>query len=150
MATDLAGRRVLELGCGLGLPAIAAAHAGAVVLATDWAEDALAFAARNAARNGVRVQTALLAWDRPETLASRQFDIVLGADLLYEQRNAAPLLTLLDRALAPEGFALVADPGRRHAHVFLEAARRAGWVVDSGSAADLPQGAIHRLWREQP
>ena len=38
---DLAGRRVLELGCGLALPSFAAALGGADVLATDWAPEAL-------------------------------------------------------------------------------------------------------------
>ena len=148
--SDLAGRHVLEVGCGLGLPAVAAAHAGAFVLATDWAGDALTFVARNAARNGVRVQTALLAWQHPEALASRRFDIVLGADLLYEERNAVPLLGVLDRVLAREGFALLVDPGRRHAPAFLETARRAGWAIDSSPAEEVPQGAVHRLWRERP
>src|SRR5215211_8113628 len=49
----LTGRRTIELGCGLGLPAIAAAAAGARVLATDWSRDAVAITARNAERNGV-------------------------------------------------------------------------------------------------
>ena len=40
-ARELRGLRVLELGCGLGLPALAAALRGADVLATDWAEDAI-------------------------------------------------------------------------------------------------------------
>ena len=43
---DLAGRRVLELGAGLGLPSLAAALRGADVLATDWADDAVALLAR--------------------------------------------------------------------------------------------------------
>src|SRR5438876_2864610 len=38
----LAGTRVLELGCGLGLPSLAAAFGGADVLATDWSPDAIA------------------------------------------------------------------------------------------------------------
>src|SRR5687768_7816263 len=37
----LAGVRVLELGCGLGMPSLAAALGGAHVLATDWAPDAI-------------------------------------------------------------------------------------------------------------
>ena len=49
----LTGRRTIELGCGLGLPAIAAAAAGGRVVATDWAPDAVAITARNADRNGV-------------------------------------------------------------------------------------------------
>src|SRR5215218_11387501 len=43
----LAGARVVELGCGLGLPSIAAARAGATVLATDESTEALELAARN-------------------------------------------------------------------------------------------------------
>ena len=41
VALDLTGRRVLELGAGLGLPSLAAAVRGGEVLATDWAEDAI-------------------------------------------------------------------------------------------------------------
>ncbi|MGH2999057.1 MAG: 50S ribosomal protein L11 methyltransferase, partial [Gaiellaceae bacterium] len=51
-ARELRGLRVLELGCGLGLPALAAALRGANVLATDWAEDAIELLQRNAERNG--------------------------------------------------------------------------------------------------
>ena len=49
----LRGARTLELGCGLALPSIAAALAGARVVATDWSPDALELAELNAARNGV-------------------------------------------------------------------------------------------------
>ncbi|HSD79611.1 MAG TPA: 50S ribosomal protein L11 methyltransferase, partial [Solirubrobacteraceae bacterium] len=65
---SLGGRRVLELGCGLGLPSVVAALAGADVLATDWAPDALAFAARNARANGVAIRTARVAWAEPAAL----------------------------------------------------------------------------------
>ena len=47
----LEGKRVLELGCGLGLSGIAAAAAGARVTMTDYDEDALLFARFNAALN---------------------------------------------------------------------------------------------------
>ncbi len=48
------GTRVLELGCGLALPSLAAARAGASVLATDASTDAVAFAAHGMAFNEVR------------------------------------------------------------------------------------------------
>src|SRR3954468_16537412 len=54
-ARALRGARVLELGCGLGLPSLAVALAGGRPLATDWAPDALAAVERNAARNGLAV-----------------------------------------------------------------------------------------------
>src|SRR5438874_6332880 len=54
----LRGLRVVELGCGLAVPSIAAARAGASVLATDECAEALALVDRNAHLNGVRVETA--------------------------------------------------------------------------------------------
>src|SRR6266536_793374 len=65
-----AGRRVLELGCGLGLPSIAAALEGASVLATDWSADAVAFAAANASRNRAALRTAVCSWTHPEPLVA--------------------------------------------------------------------------------
>src|SRR6476661_8645367 len=53
---DVRGLDVLELGCGLGVPSLVAARGGARVLATDWAEDALALLRANAARNGVALE----------------------------------------------------------------------------------------------
>src|SRR5919206_521759 len=65
---SLRGARTLELGCGLGLPSIAAALAGGRVLATDWSADAVAFAAANAARNRVALSTAVVNWTEPAPL----------------------------------------------------------------------------------
>src|ERR671935_2481304 len=50
---SLRGRRVVELGCGLAVPSIVAARAGAAVLATDSSAEALTLVARNAAENDV-------------------------------------------------------------------------------------------------
>jgi predicted nicotinamide N-methyase len=146
-ALDLRGQRVLEVGCGLALPAFAAALAGAEVLATDWAPEALELVGANAERNDLRVHTALLDWlERPFGRAPG-FDLVLAADVLYEERNAAPLLALLATLVAGGGAALVADPGRRHAPAFFEAARRSGWFAEPLPAPEIPAGAITRLRR---
>lgn len=119
---DLDGRRVIELGCGLGLPSIAAARAGAHVLATDIAEDAVEVAARNAAENGLTIETAVADWSDPDELVARgPFDLIIAADVLYERQNVAALLSLLPR-LATE--AVIADPGRPASHPFLEQAER--------------------------
>ena len=122
----LDGLRVVELGCGLAVPSIAAARAGATVLATDASTEALPLVERNARENGVRVQTAALDWAEPGTLVRRgPFDLVLAADVLYEQESVEPLLALLPR-LAPEVW--LADPGRAPADVFLARARER-WTV---------------------
>jgi predicted nicotinamide N-methyase len=115
---NLADLRVLELGCGLGLPSIVAALGGAQVLATDWSPEALEVAAANAARNRAEVETALVSWSGPETLLrAAPWDLVLGADLLYERRNVDQLLELLPRL---GGEILLAEPGRPPAARFFD------------------------------
>jgi predicted nicotinamide N-methyase len=119
---DLRGLRVVELGCGLAAPSIAAARAGASVLATDEAPEALELVARNAQLNDVQVETARVHWSDPEELTARgSFDLVLAADVLYERTAVAQLLALLPR-LAPRIW--LADPGRPAAEPFLEQARK--------------------------
>lgn len=125
-ARDVKRLRVLELGCGLGLPSIAAALGGADVLATDWAPEALDITRRNAERNAAQVETLLADWSRPATLLERTpFDLVLCADVLYEARNVDALLKLLPK-LAPE--VLLGEPGRATAARFFESAER-DWLL---------------------
>jgi predicted nicotinamide N-methyase len=140
----LRGARTLELGCGLGLPSIAAALAGGRVLATDWSEEAIEMTAANAERNDAYVETLVCSWTEPAPLLARApWDLVLASDVLYERRNGDALLGLLPR-LGPEVW--LADPGRSAAAPFLEAA--AGeWEIASTTAAELPNGAVHRLRR---
>jgi predicted nicotinamide N-methyase len=109
---------VLELGCGLGLPALTAALRGADVLATDWADDAIELLRRNAELNGVFLRVARVRWSEPEPLLrAAPWDLVLGADLLYEARNAEQLAELLPRL---GGEVLLAEPGRPYAKELLE------------------------------
>jgi len=129
-ARALKGARVLELGCGLGLPSLAAALAGGRVLATDWSPQAIELLRDNAERNGVELELEVADWARPEALIERApWDLVLGADLLYERRNVAPLLDLVPKLLASDsgdeasgrgrGELWLADPGRAPAEEFL-------------------------------
>ncbi len=140
----LTGRRTIELGCGLGLPAIAAAAAGARVLATDWSPDAIAMTARNAERNGVALETALLRWDAAPEPLGPPWPLVLASDLLYEARNVAPLLALLPRLTAASGEVWLADPGRAPAAGFLEAAA-AHWRIDAMPHDGPGHVTVHRL-----
>ena len=125
---ELRDLRFVELGCGLAVPSIAAARAGAAVLATDACAEALTLAGRNANANGVSIETAMVDWAEHEELVTRgPFDLVLAADVLYERPSVGLLLTLLPR-LAPEAW--LADPGRPAAGAFLEQAS-SRWPVET-------------------
>jgi len=135
----LAGRNVVELGCGLGAPSLAAARAGADVLATDDSAEALALVRRNSRANDVEVKTAAIDWTQPDELVERApFDLVLASDVLYERSNVGPLLVLLPR-LAPEVW--LAEPGRPAAGAFLDQAG-SRWAIETLTRG---QVRIHRL-----
>ncbi len=144
-ARTLGGRRVLELGCGLGLPSVVAALGGARVLATDWSEEAVRAAARNAEVNGTALATGRVAWDEPGPLLDgAPWDLVLASDVLYEQRMVDALLALLPRLVDARGEVWLADPGRVPAERFLEAAA-ATWSIRSTRDAAGPRVRVHRL-----
>jgi predicted nicotinamide N-methyase len=114
----LKGATVLELGCGLGLPSLAAARAGGRVLAVDWSPAAIDLLRRNAERNDVSLEAEVLSWTEPAPLLARApFGLVLAADVLYERRNVPALADLLPRL---GGEVLLADPGRPLLRGFLD------------------------------
>jgi 2-polyprenyl-3-methyl-5-hydroxy-6-metoxy-1,4-benzoquinol methylase len=139
-AADGRGLSLLELGCGLGLPSLAAARAGFTVTATDYESAALEGVRYNATRNGLEtVTTRELDWRKlPDDLG--RFDRVVAADVLYESHHPAALADVIARALKPDGVALVADPCREKAAGFEPAARVAGLGVVK-QRARRPRGA---------
>jgi predicted nicotinamide N-methyase len=126
------GRRVLELGPGVGVTAVAAMRAGADLVLADFAPGSLALSSLNALDQvGVEPKTLLVNWREPsaELLAAAGdgFAIVLAADVLYEERDVKPLARLLKRLVAPGGEVWIAEPGRDVAQLAVEALRRRGW-----------------------
>jgi len=108
------GRRVIEVGCGLGLPALVAARLGAHVLACDAHPDVPALLRSNAALNDVVV--AYHAGDVADadalvaTLGTA--DLVLASDVAYEAGLAEQIAPALARLCRPGGRIVLADPGR--------------------------------------
>lgn len=110
---SVAGRTVLDLGCGNGLAALAAAQIGARGIANDVDPLALVAVEMNAAANGLRVQT--LAGDLTRAALELPAELILVGDLCYERGTAARLLDWL-RARVREGRVVwLAEPGRAYA-----------------------------------
>jgi predicted nicotinamide N-methyase len=125
---------VLELGCGLGVTATAALSAGADLYVADYSPLSLAFCRLNALRNtGFAPHPLEFNWREPlaEVLARLgplpSFPLILAADILYEDRDIAPVCALIDRLLAPNGQLWLAEPGRKTARAFLNTLAAAGW-----------------------
>ena len=120
------GRRLLELGCGVGLVTTAAMASGHEVVASDYYTDALAFTRANAFHNlGKSPVATMMNWRKfPEDATN--FDKVIASDVLYESEYAKILPGILMRALSLHGVGLIADPGRIAAPEFLERCEDAG------------------------
>lgn len=134
----VSGRRVLEVGCGLGVTAVAAARSGARLTICDYFTESLALAERNLVAAGCSSERAArLNWRDDASidrlLADEQFPVIIAADVLYESRDIDPLIRFFDRALEPMGTLIIAEPGRPVARRFFDRARACGW--DSGEIA---------------
>ncbi len=119
------GSRVLEIGCGLGLVSLAAAARGCDATATDVNSEALDLLARSAAANHLSVRTARLDWRDPPPTDIRA-DMILGADVLYDPRDHAPIARLIARLTCP---ACLTDPMRANSVGFESACEHEGLRV---------------------
>jgi ETFB lysine methyltransferase len=113
MATfPIAGRRILEIGCGLALSSLVLQHRGADITASDNHPLAADFLRHNAHQNGLaplRYCNASWAVPNPEL---GQFDLIIGGDLLYEPDHPALLAAFIARHARSRALVLIADPGR--------------------------------------
>jgi predicted nicotinamide N-methyase len=143
------GRPAVEVGCGVGLVSLAAAARGWSVVASDYDQDAVAFAELNARLNALALAgTALVDYRVP--LSAPVYDLVLGSDLLYERMKCAPVARWVASALRPDGLAMLSDPNRAAADSFPEHARAAGLRVEVEEVeTTAPAGLLTRgrIWR---
>lgn len=129
-ASVVKGKRVVELGCGLGLPSMVAAHLGASVLATDFHPDVEHYFQRNCRHSNMPA----LSYQRFNWRGSSSdiglFDVVLGSDILYESKHPSEVAAGLVRLMKPGGEIVLADQGRSYLGQFLTAMEQAGFDVE--------------------
>jgi predicted nicotinamide N-methyase len=106
------GRRILEVGCGLGLASLVLNHRQADISATDYHPQAEEFLQRNVELNGGDDIPFLRAnWDHGST-GLGEFDLIIGSDLLYERGQAELLASFVDLHARPDCEVILVDPGR--------------------------------------
>ena len=127
-------KKILEIGCGLGLPSIVAGKLGASeVTLTDYLQDALNFARLNWDKNisktaDIKVAFQLLDW----RAAPPQYeaDILLAADVAYEKRAFDPLLAAFKNMVKPTtGRIIIAEPNRYISREFFENMALQGYSI---------------------
>jgi len=122
---DLNGCRILDLGCGLGATGAVAASRGARVVAADNAPPALKFVQLNCWPWRERVSIQLLDWNCDQ-LAQR-FDIILGADIIYDRTDIESLNRFWRNHLQADGIVLLSEPTRAMTGNLMKAVADCGW-----------------------
>lgn len=111
------GRRILEIGAGVGVVGIYAALCGHRVTVTDNNDDALRFARANALMNDAQqVEVLKLDWNDPTF--SETYDVIVGSEIVYERESYPALVQFLRRTLAPGGIIFLAKNAGLHAPSF--------------------------------
>jgi len=135
-------KRVLELGCGLGLPSLAALlHANpSHVALSDKDTGVLSLAYKSSTqlnRARASVSRSTIEWADKATWPRQEFDILIGSDILYVPSSILPLVQVLKHYLheddeeLPTKRALLVDPiSRTNRAAFTYAAFREGLEVE--------------------
>lgn len=116
----LAGQRILEVGCGLGLAGIVGCQQGGKVLFTDCEIQALLLARYNVWQHGYEDRAAFAQMDWNAPCVNGKFSFILASDVIYEEKNWQPLIAVLQTYLTADGEAIISEPSRSNAVGFLK------------------------------
>ncbi len=132
---DIAGKRILEVGCGLGLASLVLQRRRADITASDHHPLAQRFLRENAVLNAL---PALAYHDLPWLTDDRvigRFDLIIGSDVLYEHAHAGLLAGLLHRHAHAASEIMIADPGRGHGNAFSRLLREQEYALEEERCA---------------
>lgn len=112
---DIKGKRILEMGCGMALSSLLLNSRNADITATDYHPEVAAYLADNVKlNNGKHIPFLRTNWDNLEDHSLGKFDVLIGADLLYESQHVNLLTDFIHRHSNPECEVIIVDPGRGH------------------------------------
>lgn len=130
---DLRGKRILDLGCGIGLTSALLLAAGADLVCGDNAPPSLLFAELNTWPWRDRVEVKHIDWHATDL--GQTFDTIVGSDIVYERGEVAPLDRFFRQHLMLGGSVILSDPSRPMTRDFLERFQQLGWELRESAIA---------------
>jgi len=111
-AGSLAGRKVLDVGCGGGLLAEAMARKGAQVTALDMVDDLLQVARLHALEAGVTVDYLLEAAEQHAETHADRYDVITCMEMLEHVPDPTSIVEAIGRLVRPGGHVFVSTLNR--------------------------------------
>lgn len=141
---ELGGKRILELGCGLGLASLVVHRRGGDITASDSHPLAAAFMLENLRLNGLpamKYQTAHWARTNP---ALGRFDLIIGSDVLYDREQPQILSQFIDQHSQAVVEVMIVDPDRGNQPHFSRKMGVLGYSHIETRVTSLPDGAAYK------
>jgi predicted nicotinamide N-methyase len=118
---DLVGKRVLEIGCGIGLASIVLHKMGVDITASDYHPRAQEFLSRNLVDNNLSpMKFQAIDFEKENPLLGK-FDLIIGSDVLYQPQHAQKLAGFISLHSSDDVKVLVVDPARENRAKFTHA-----------------------------
>jgi len=135
------GKRILDVGCGLGLASLVLSQRSADVTATDYHPEVESFLQVNIAMNGGKeIPFFRTDWADEQTELGR-FDLIIGSDLLYEKEHIALLANFIKQRANDRCEVVIVDPGRGKLNRFTREMEQDGFTY----SAESPQNTSEYL-----
>ncbi|MFT4677305.1 MAG: putative nicotinamide N-methyase [Patiriisocius sp.] len=131
LTMDVCGKRILEVGCGIAVGSLVLNRRGADITAMDYHPEVSKFLERNVELNGDPAIKFVQGNWNDELPELGEFDVIVGSDLLYEERHVEQLAAFVVRKLALGGQAVITDPGRGFRGRFARKLEAAGFDYQS-------------------
>lgn len=149
---DIVDKRILEVGCGMGLSSLLLNKRNADITATDYHPEAGNFLQTNASLNDCQKIPFLRTNWADENDGLGHFDVLIGADILYEKEHVVLLANFINRHASPTCEVLIIDPGRGFHSAFCKLMVKHGFVFsllpnDSGLTIKSYKGQITQFLR---
>lgn len=127
---DITNKRILEVGCGIGLASLVLNHRKANITATDIHPNVNELLSGNARLNGDNyIPFERMGWNDESTTIG-EYDLIIGSDLLYEPQQASLLAGFVDQHAKPLCEIVIVDPGRGYRGQFKKHMNKLGYSYD--------------------
>lgn len=147
--TNTNSKRILEIGCGIGLSSLLLNHLDENITATDYHPEVKSFLLKNTElNNDEEIPFHRLAWEDDTLKSLGKFDIIIGSDLLYQQDHSILLANFINKYANNTCEVIIVDPSRGNHSKFKKAMINSGFLYEKINTLEYTKepykGSIHK------